>query len=176
MIGGKAGRISKAGSGSEFGLLADDHLGADGDAVGLAQCDQREDRPREDPQVGPDGWEVFAPLVSGGAVVLERIEMSGEPDTIAEWLGTDHEVPLDGIRVEWVEDDEPGTGSFRPREDAALARLVAIGLGHLEARSRGGIASPTAFDSARAADAARRRWTLSKRRSDIPHMEKGATE
>ena len=32
----------------------------------------------------------------------------GDPDAISEWLGTDHDVPLDGITVDWVEDEEPG--------------------------------------------------------------------
>ncbi len=48
------------------------------------------------------------PSTGGAAVGIERIEMSGDPDAISEWLGTDHEVPLDGITVDWVEDEEPG--------------------------------------------------------------------
>jgi hypothetical protein len=46
---------------------------------------------------------------SGGSVVaIERIEMSGSPDSISQWLGTDHDVPLDGIAVDWVDDEDPG--------------------------------------------------------------------
>jgi Glyoxalase-like domain len=45
---------------------------------------------------------------AGGTISIDRIEMSGDPDAISEWLGTDHDVPLDGITVDWVEDEEPG--------------------------------------------------------------------
>ena len=45
---------------------------------------------------------------AGGTIAIDRIEMSGDPDAISEWLGTDHDVPLDGITVDWVEDEEPG--------------------------------------------------------------------
>lgn len=45
---------------------------------------------------------------AGGTISIDRIEMSGDPDAISEWLGTDHDVPLDGITVDWVDDEEPG--------------------------------------------------------------------
>lgn len=45
---------------------------------------------------------------TGGTISIDRIEMSGDPEAISEWLGTDHDVPLDGITVDWVEDEEPG--------------------------------------------------------------------
>jgi hypothetical protein len=46
---------------------------------------------------------------SGGTTVgIERIEMSGTPEAVAEWLGTGGEKLLDGIDIDWVDDDEPG--------------------------------------------------------------------
>ncbi len=45
---------------------------------------------------------------SGGSIAIDRIEMSGDPEAISAWLGTEHDVPLDGITVDWVEDEEPG--------------------------------------------------------------------
>jgi hypothetical protein len=48
------------------------------------------------------------PSAGGGAVCIDRIEMSGDPDSVAEWLGADADVPLDGIKVDWVDDEEPG--------------------------------------------------------------------
>ncbi|MDO8308010.1 MAG: VOC family protein [Actinomycetota bacterium] len=56
-------------------------------------------------------WETGAtdhPSTGGGSVALERVEMCGEADAISAWLGADHDVPLDGITVTWVDDDEPG--------------------------------------------------------------------
>ena len=48
------------------------------------------------------------PWRGGGSVALDRVEMSGDPDAISAWLGADHDVPLDGIKVDWVEDEDPG--------------------------------------------------------------------
>lgn len=48
------------------------------------------------------------PSTGGGKVVLDRIEMCGDPDAITEWLGTEHDVPLDGVKVDWVESEDPG--------------------------------------------------------------------
>ena len=48
------------------------------------------------------------PSTGGGAVAIERVEMNGDADTISEWLGADHDLPLDEITVEWVEEGEPG--------------------------------------------------------------------
>lgn len=48
------------------------------------------------------------PSSGGGAVGIDRIELSGDPETISAWLETEPEVPLDGITVDWVEDEEPG--------------------------------------------------------------------
>lgn len=56
-------------------------------------------------------WETGAtehPSTGGGTVALERVEMCGEADAISAWLGAEHDVPLDGITVTWVDDDEPG--------------------------------------------------------------------
>jgi hypothetical protein len=38
---------------------------------------------------------------------LERMEIGGDPDTVAGWLGEPSLHPLDGIEVDWV-DDPPG--------------------------------------------------------------------
>lgn len=48
------------------------------------------------------------PSTGGGAVTLERIELCGDAGAIASWLDADHVIPLDGIDVSWVDDDEPG--------------------------------------------------------------------
>ena len=48
------------------------------------------------------------PSTGGGAVALDRIEMCGDPDAISAWLGADHDVPLDGVTVDWVEAEDPG--------------------------------------------------------------------
>lgn len=48
------------------------------------------------------------PSTGGAAVGIERIEMSGDPKAISEWLGTEHDVPLDGITVDWVDNEDPG--------------------------------------------------------------------
>ena len=48
------------------------------------------------------------PSAGGSVVAIERIEMCGEPDVIAAWLGAEHDVPLDGIAVDWVEGEDPG--------------------------------------------------------------------
>jgi hypothetical protein len=48
------------------------------------------------------------PSHGGGAVVLERVEMCGDPEAISEYLGADHEVPLDGIAVDWIDDADLG--------------------------------------------------------------------
>ena len=48
------------------------------------------------------------PSAGGTGVAIERIEMSGSPDDIARWLGTEHDIPLDGIEVIWVDDAGDG--------------------------------------------------------------------
>ena len=48
------------------------------------------------------------PSAGAAPVTIDRIEMSGDPDAISRWLGADHDVPLDGIKVDWVEGEEPG--------------------------------------------------------------------
>ncbi len=48
------------------------------------------------------------PSAGGADVAIERLEMSGDPEAIATWLGTGHTVPLDGIEVTWVEAEDPG--------------------------------------------------------------------
>ncbi len=48
------------------------------------------------------------PSAGGGAVGIDRVEMCGDPAAIADWLGTGHDVPLDAITVDWVDDEDPG--------------------------------------------------------------------
>jgi hypothetical protein len=48
------------------------------------------------------------PSAGDAHVAIERVEICGDPAAISDWLGTEHEVPLDGIAVEWVEAEDPG--------------------------------------------------------------------
>lgn len=48
------------------------------------------------------------PSAGGSPVVIERIEISGDPAAIGEWLDTDAMSPLGDIAVDWVEGEEPG--------------------------------------------------------------------
>ncbi|HAN72258.1 MAG TPA: glycosyltransferase [Actinobacteria bacterium] len=48
------------------------------------------------------------PSAGGSTVAIDRIEMSGDPDAIADWLGTGVSAALEGITVEWVDGEEPG--------------------------------------------------------------------
>lgn len=48
------------------------------------------------------------PSAGGSPVAIERIEMSGDPESIHQWLGTEGGDPLDGIDVEWVDSDQDG--------------------------------------------------------------------
>src|SRR6266567_230870 len=41
-------------------------------------------------------------------ISLERLEINGDPDTVAAWLGDPSTHPLDGIDVDWVGDDDAG--------------------------------------------------------------------
>jgi hypothetical protein len=43
-----------------------------------------------------------------GDIRIERLEIAGDPQAIAMWLGEPANHPLDGIAVDWVDDDEPG--------------------------------------------------------------------
>jgi hypothetical protein len=36
------------------------------------------------------------------------MEISGDPGTVASWLGEPSAHPLEGIEVDWVDGDEPG--------------------------------------------------------------------
>ena len=42
------------------------------------------------------------------AARITRMEIAGDPDRVAQWLGEPREHPLDDIEVEWVDGDEPG--------------------------------------------------------------------
>jgi len=48
------------------------------------------------------------PSTGGGDVAIARVEMHGEPGTVSDWLGADHNLPLDEITIDWVEDGDPG--------------------------------------------------------------------
>lgn len=48
------------------------------------------------------------PSVGAGAVSIERIEIAGARDTIAEWLGEAGEQFLDDVEVTWIDADDPG--------------------------------------------------------------------
>lgn len=48
------------------------------------------------------------PSSGGSSVAIERIEMSGDPASIGDWLGTGMADPLDGIAVDWVDAEDPG--------------------------------------------------------------------
>jgi hypothetical protein len=48
------------------------------------------------------------PSTGGSSVYIDRVEINGDPERIATWLGTGHDVPLDGIAVDWVDAPEPG--------------------------------------------------------------------
>ena len=48
------------------------------------------------------------PSRGGSDVVLERVEMCGDPDAISDYLGADHDLPLDGITVDWIDDADLG--------------------------------------------------------------------
>lgn len=56
-------------------------------------------------------WDVDStdhPSFGGSPVRIERIEMSGSSETIAGWLQSPIDQPLDEVDVTWVEADEPG--------------------------------------------------------------------
>ena len=56
-------------------------------------------------------WSVPAnlhPSVGGSSVSIDRLEICGDRDAIGQWLGESPDVPLDGIGVEWVDDDDCG--------------------------------------------------------------------
>ncbi len=48
------------------------------------------------------------PSAGGSAVAIERVEMAGDPDTIAGILGAGSELALDGIDIEWVDAEDRG--------------------------------------------------------------------
>lgn len=48
------------------------------------------------------------PSAGGSVVSIERVEMCGDPDAISAWLGADHDLPLDGIEVDWVDGEGAG--------------------------------------------------------------------
>jgi hypothetical protein len=39
---------------------------------------------------------------------IARMEIAGDPERVAQWLGEPSDHPLDDIEVEWVDGDEPG--------------------------------------------------------------------
>ena len=48
------------------------------------------------------------PSAGGSAVAIERIEISGDPEAVAGYLGADRVIALEGVDVDWVDSDEPG--------------------------------------------------------------------
>lgn len=51
------------------------------------------------------------PSSGASAVSIERIDMTGDPDVVCEWLGEPVDHLLDDIEVRWVEADDPGIGA-----------------------------------------------------------------
>lgn len=45
---------------------------------------------------------------SRGTVRIERLELAGYPARLADWLGAPADTPLDDVRIDWVDADEPG--------------------------------------------------------------------
>jgi hypothetical protein len=43
-----------------------------------------------------------------GSARITRMEIAGDPERVAQWLGEPTDHPLDDIEVEWVDADEPG--------------------------------------------------------------------
>lgn len=41
-------------------------------------------------------------------VRIARLEIAGNPDRVAKWLGEPEDHPLDDVEVDWVDGDEPG--------------------------------------------------------------------
>lgn len=54
---------------------------------------------------------------------LERMEISGDPSTVASWLGEPSAHPLEGIEVDWVDGDEPGVVAVHVTSANGTVRL-----------------------------------------------------
>ena len=54
---------------------------------------------------------------------LDRMEICGDPATVASWLGEPAQHPLDGIEVDWVEGDEPGVVAVHVATATGIVRL-----------------------------------------------------
>lgn len=48
------------------------------------------------------------PSSGGSRVSIERIEISGNPEIVGQWLGVPAGEPLEDIDVDWIDSDEPG--------------------------------------------------------------------
>lgn len=48
------------------------------------------------------------PSSGGSPVAIERIEISGDPQAVASWLGTVGGEPLEGIAVDWIDGEDRG--------------------------------------------------------------------
>jgi hypothetical protein len=48
------------------------------------------------------------PSAGSRGLAIERIEMCGDPDAVAAWLGTDAEDLLDGIAIDWIDSEDAG--------------------------------------------------------------------
>lgn len=48
------------------------------------------------------------PSHGGGTVMIEKVEICGDPASVCDYLGAPADIPLDGIEVTWVDGEEPG--------------------------------------------------------------------
>lgn len=48
------------------------------------------------------------PSAAGGPVTIGKVELAGDPETIAAWLGEQAQSPLGEVVIDWRDDDEPG--------------------------------------------------------------------
>lgn len=73
-------------------------------------------------------WDIPPELHPGagasGRLALEGLDIYGDPDRIAQWLGTDPAAALDGVRLEWhPPTDSSGIASARFRTSTGLVRI-----------------------------------------------------
>jgi hypothetical protein len=54
---------------------------------------------------------------------IERMEICGDPETVGSWLGQPAQHPLDGIEVDWVDDDSPGLVAVHVSTPHGVVRL-----------------------------------------------------
>jgi len=54
---------------------------------------------------------------------IDRLEIAGDPDVVAAWLGAPADHMLDGTGVQWVEDEEPGLVAVHVATPHGVVRL-----------------------------------------------------